>query len=51
MLAVLVGDYRPRHSTFHTLFIADYTVGLTIALLQTVPSLTVLSIHPFRRLS
>jgi hypothetical protein len=43
--------YRLRHSVFHTPFIADYTVSLTIALLQTVLSLTVLTIHTSRRLS
>jgi hypothetical protein len=43
--------YRLHHSVIRTPFIADYTVGLTIALLQTVLSLTVLSIHTFRRLS
>jgi hypothetical protein len=49
-MAVLVGI--TDHATqYYTLFIADYTVGITIALLQTVPSLTVLTIHSFRRLS
>jgi transposase len=37
------------HATqYFTLFIADYTVGTTIALLQTVLSLTALTIHPSR---
>jgi hypothetical protein len=40
------------HATqYFTLFIADYTVGTTIALLQTVLSLAALSVHTFRRLS
>jgi hypothetical protein len=43
--------YRPSHSIIHTPFIADYTVGITIALWQTVLSLTVLTIHSFCRLS
>jgi hypothetical protein len=50
VLAVLVGI--TDHATqYFTPFIADYTVGLTIALLQTVLSLAVLTIHAFRRLS
>jgi hypothetical protein len=49
-MAVLVRitDYGTQ---YFTLFIADYTVGITISLLQTVLSLTVLTIHSFRRLS
>jgi hypothetical protein len=39
------------HATqYLTLFIADYTVGTIIALLQTVLSLTVWTVHTFRRL-
>jgi hypothetical protein len=49
VLAVLV-RITDHVTQYFTLFVADYTVGTTIALLQTVLSLTVLSIHPFRRL-
>jgi hypothetical protein len=49
VMTVLVGI--TDHATqYLTLFIADYTVGTTIALLQTVLSLTVLTVHTFRRL-
>jgi hypothetical protein len=49
VLAVLAGLQTTPLNISH--FIADYTVGTTIALLQTVLSLAVLTIHPFRRLS
>jgi hypothetical protein len=49
-MTVLVGLQTTPLNLSHS-FIADYNVGITIALLQTVLSLTVLTIHPFRRLS
>jgi hypothetical protein len=49
-MAVLV-RITDQATQYFTLFIADYTVGTTIALLQTVLTLTVLTIHTFRRLS
>jgi hypothetical protein len=39
--------YRPSHLVIRTPFIADYTVGITIVLLQTVLTLTVLIIALF----
>jgi hypothetical protein len=50
VMAVLV-RITDHATQYYTLFIADYTVGTTIALLQTVLSLTALTVHPFRRLS
>jgi hypothetical protein len=49
-MAVLV-RITDQATQYFTLFIADYTTGTTIALLQTVLSLAVLTVHPFRRLS
>jgi hypothetical protein len=34
VLAVLVGDNRLSHAIVHTFFTPDFTVGITIALLQ-----------------
>jgi hypothetical protein len=48
-MAVLIG-ITDQATQYFTLFIADYTVGTTIALLQTVLSLAVLTVHTFRRL-
>jgi hypothetical protein len=50
LLAVLVG-LQTAPLNYSQAFIADYTVGITIALLQTVPTLTVLTIRSFCRLS
>jgi hypothetical protein len=43
--------YRLRHLIIHRLLLPTTPVGITIAPLQTVLSLTVLTIHPFRRLT
>jgi hypothetical protein len=43
VLAVLVRDNRLGHLIVHTFFIPDHTVGITIALLQPVLTLTALT--------
>jgi hypothetical protein len=48
-MAVLVGLQTTPLNISHS-FTADYTVGTTIALLQMVLSLAVLTVHSFRRL-
>jgi hypothetical protein len=49
-MAVLVG-LQTTPLNYSLAFIADYSVGITIVLLQPVPTLTVLTIHSFCRLS
>jgi hypothetical protein len=49
-MAVLVG-LQTAPLNYSQAFIADYTVGITVALLQPVPTLAVLTIHSFCRLS